>query len=393
MFKSFFWAGFECATGYNVHKEWIDQVAATQHDRFADEDYRRLREVGIRVAREAIRWPLVDRGGRYDFSTIDPFLRASRKHDVEIIHDIFHYGYPEDVDLFSEHFPARFAEYCYQAARYVAARTDGVCYFTPINEPSYFAWAGGEVGLFSPHAQGRGWELKVSLARAAIQGINAIRAACPYARIINVDPLCWVVAPAGREDLQEEADHFNSNVVFQSLDMLSGRTMPELGGSRDHLGTVGINYYWTNQWHVDRPGVPIHNDDPCRWPLRHLLRHVWERYEAEIVITETSHVGEMRRAWLSELTEEAEALLDEGLPLKGICLYPILGMPEWHAQHEWTQMGLWDLARRGDSLERVLYTPMFEALAEAQQRLEGSRASSRLRMAQPGSQTMRWGAR
>jgi beta-glucosidase/6-phospho-beta-glucosidase/beta-galactosidase len=393
LFKSFFWAGFECATGYNVHKEWVDQVAATQHDVFADEDYRRLREVGISVAREAIRWPLVDRLGRYDFATVEPFLRASRKHGVEIIHDLFHYGYPEDVDLFSEEFPARFADYCYAAARHVAARTDGICYFTPINEPSYFAWAAGEVGLFSPHAQGRGWELKVCLARAAIQGINAIRAACPGARIINVDPMCRVAVPDAREDLKQEVDHFNSNVVFQCFDMLSGRLMPELGGSPEHLDTVGINYYWTSQWHAERPGVPIHSDDPGRLPLRSLLRHVWERYGAGIVITETSHVGEMRADWVRELADEARALLDEGVPLGGICLYPILGMPEWHARHEWAQMGLWDLEMRGDRLDRVLYTPMLEALRQAQQRLEGSQSSSRLRMAQPKSQSMRWGAR
>lgn len=392
LFKSFFWAGFECATGYNLHREWIDQVAATQHDVFADEDYRRLREVGIRAAREAIRWPLVDQSGRYDFSSVDPFLSAGQRHGVEIVYDLFHYGYPKDVDLFSERFPARFADYCYAAAQYVAARTDGVCYFTPINEPSYLAWAGGEVGLFSPHEYGRGAELKLNLARAAIQGINAIRAACPGARILNVDPLCRIVVPDEREDLKREADYFNSNVVFECFDMLSGRLMPELGGSPEHLDMIGINYYWTNQWHAERPGVPIHSDDPCRLPLRRLLRFVWERYGAEIVISETSHVGEMRPAWLREMAEEAEALLDEGLPLSGICLYPILGMPEWHAQQEWTRMGLWDLAPRGNALHRVIYTPMLEALREAQQRLEGSRASSKLRMSCPDSQAARWSA-
>ncbi len=35
MFKSFFLAGFECATGYNLHREWIDQIEATQHERYA----------------------------------------------------------------------------------------------------------------------------------------------------------------------------------------------------------------------------------------------------------------------------------------------------------------------------------------------------------------------
>ena len=59
MFKSFFFAGFECATGYNALGEWIDQVAATHHDKNVDEDYQRLKDVGIYAAREAIRWPLV----------------------------------------------------------------------------------------------------------------------------------------------------------------------------------------------------------------------------------------------------------------------------------------------------------------------------------------------
>jgi len=47
MFRSFFFAGFECATGYNASGDWIDQISATHHDKHVDEDYRRLQEVGI----------------------------------------------------------------------------------------------------------------------------------------------------------------------------------------------------------------------------------------------------------------------------------------------------------------------------------------------------------
>jgi hypothetical protein len=64
----------------------------------------------------------------------------------------------------------------------------------------------------------------------------------------------------------------------------------------------------------------------------------------------------------------AEQLLDEGVPLGGICLYPILGMPEWHARDQWTRMGLWDLDRQQDVLHRKMCTPMFEALCAAQER-------------------------
>jgi beta-glucosidase/6-phospho-beta-glucosidase/beta-galactosidase len=367
MFASFFFAGFECATGYNAVGNWIDQVAATHHDAHADADYRRLREVGIYAAREAIRWPLVDQCGRYDFSSVEPFLNASQRHGIEVIWDLFHYGYPLGLDPLSEDFARRFSDYCYAAARHISANQEGVCYFTPVNEPSFFSWAGGSVGRFAPHLVGQGPELKRSLIRAAIKGIDAIRAAIPESRIVNVDPLCHVLPADDTREAQRDADHFNSQVVFESWDMLSGRLMPELGGSRDHLDIVGINYYWTNQWVLGQDEQPLPADHPRRVPLRDLVRRVHARYGGDLLITETSHVDDMRPKWLNYVEDEVEALLREGIPLRGVCLYPILGMPDWHDQARWTQMGLWELTECNSGLERRLCEPMYEALKKAQQ--------------------------
>jgi hypothetical protein len=269
------------------------------------------------------------------------------------------------VDPFSSAFPRRFADYCYAVGRYLAARTDGICYFTPVNEPSYYSWAAGHAGLFAPHAKERGFELKVQLARAAIVGAEALWAACPHARIVSVDPFCRVVPPRDRPDLQERADHFNEHAVFESWDMISGRKLPELGGSRKHLDIAGINFYWTNQWELDREGVPLEPGDERAWKLRQVVRYVWERYGGELIITETAHRDEMRPAWMRELATECEVVLQEGIPLRAACLYPILGMPEWHAQDEWTRMGLWDCHADGEHLHRRLCEPMMEALAEA----------------------------
>lgn len=366
MFKSFFFAGFECATGYNAKGNWIDQIAATHHDKNADEDYRRLREVGIFAAREAVRWPLVDKNGRYDFSSVDPFVRASRKHGIEVIWDLFHYGYPDDIDLFSEMFPRRFADYCYAAARHISAQQDGPSYFTPVNEPSFFAWAGGHVGRFAPHCLGKGVELKRALIRAAIHGINSIWVAVPSAKIVNVDPLCHVVPPAEKPEMQKDADWFNDKAVFEAWDMLAGRIMPELGGSPAHLGIVGINYYWTNQWELGRDEMPLGDHDLRRVELRDLVKQVWERYGRELLITETAHVDDMRPKWMRYVAEESEALLKQKVPLRGVCLYPILGMPEWHDPERWTQMGLWELSECDQGLERHLCTPMLRALRKAQ---------------------------
>lgn len=368
MFRSFYLAGFECATGFNMHGEWIDQIAATGHDLHVDADYERLAAAGIHAVREAIRWPLADRGGTLDFACARPFAEAAVRHGFDVIWDLFHYGYPQDLDPFDRAiFVPRFAAYCRAAARFAARHGEAPFYFTPVNEPSFFAWAGAEVGRFAPHARGRGFELKVALAHAAIEGINAIREELPDARIVNVDPICRV-ALARNADARaiEHARLFNEEWVFEFWDIVSGRKMPELGGSPGHLDIVGINYYWTNQWELGLEGVPLTPDDPRRVPLADLVRQAWQRYGTELVITETSALGDARAAWIGELSAMSSELLEEGVPLRGICLYPILGMPEWHARDQWTLMGLWDLEPEGDLLHRRPCSPGLLALEAAQ---------------------------
>ncbi len=370
MFRSFFLAGFEGSTGYNRHGEWFDQVVATGHETTVEQDYRDLAEVGIHAARETVRWPLVDLGhGRYDFASVEPFVEAARRAQVEVIWDLFHYGFPRDVDLWSEAFPARFADYCHAVGRYIGEHSDGTCWFTPVNEPSFMAYAGGEAGLFAPHVTGRGWDLKVALCRAALAGIDALRDAAPGCRIVNTDPLCRVAVAPDRPHEADEARDFNERLVFQTWDMLAGRLLPELGGSGAHLDIVGINYYWTNQWEwrvAPRPDgriPPLADDDPRRMPLSGLVRSVWERYGGEVIVSETAHVGDNRAPWLLEVAQETEALLRDGVPLRGVCLYPILGMPEWHEPEVWTAMGLWDPVCHRERLhERLVCEPMLEAL-------------------------------
>jgi hypothetical protein len=362
MFKSFFLGGFECATGYNRDGDWIDLVIDTAHHQHAHEDYRRLREVGLLTLRDAIRWPVVDLGhGRYDFSSVEPLAQAAQQHGMQVIWDLFHYGYPEGVDLMSEACCERFADYCGACARYLRGATDGRPWFTPVNEPSYFSWAAGEAGHFAPYLKHRADELKIALIRLAIRGIDAIRAEVPDARFLHADPVCRVVAPDSHPDTLEAVRHFNDSVVFGSWDMLSGRTMPELGGSRSHLDVIGINYYWNCQWVYGEQGTWLEPDDPRRWPLRDLVRKVWQRYGGEVVISETSHCGEHRADWVAHLADEIVSLLDGGVPLRGVCLYPIIGMLDWHEPRRWVPMGLWDIDEH-DGMQRILHQPMLEAL-------------------------------
>jgi hypothetical protein len=211
--------------------------------------------------------------------------------------------------------------------------------------------------------------LKVALVRAAIAGIDAIRRALPEARIVNVDPVCRVVPPIDHVDPHADAEDFNQRAVFEAWDMIAGVTRPELGGSRDHLDIIGVNYYWTNQWEIGREEEPLALHDPRHMHLADLLRGVWRRYGAEILITETAHIGEMRPFWMRAMAEECAKLLSAGVPLRGACLYPILGMPEWHEPGTWTRMGLWDLIPHHGTLRREPFAPMLAALRDAQQML------------------------
>ena len=218
-------------------------VRSTQHDRFLDQDYSRLQGLGILGVRESVPWYRIDRGGRFDFRPVEPFVAAGQRYGLTQIWDLFHYGFPPHLDPFEPDFTRHFADYCHAFARYLMRKTgrEGTRFYTPVNELSFYAWAGGEVGWFAPFQRGQGFELKLQLARAAIAGIDAIRAADPGARMVNVDPICNAVAPLDAPELAEDAVAFNQ-FQWQGWDMLEregvarpGREPPSPGRDRGQL--------------------------------------------------------------------------------------------------------------------------------------------------------------
>ena len=365
MFKSFYSAGFEATASYNQNRDYIHSIQATQHDRFLEEDYARLAEIGIFTIREALNWNEVYAGSRFNPEPLDRILSAARRYEIELILDLFHYDYPQDLDIMGEEFIDRFAEYCYKVAKHVAANLEGTPFFTPVNEPSFYSWAAGSASLFRPYLDDLGYELKVQLIRAAIAGIDGIRTVLPEARIVNADPLTKVAAPQDRPDLQEIVEEFNSVWRFESWDILAGLALPELGGSRAHLDIVGINYYAVNQWEFGFRDRALTPDDPRYVPLHQLVQEVYERYRGDLMISETSHVGDWRPGWLELIENEVDLLLEKGVPLAGVCLYPVLSMPKWQNPEEWQHMGLWDLVHEDGVLHRETNLPFMQAFEQA----------------------------
>jgi len=97
------------------------------------------------------------------------------------------------------------------------------------------------------------------------------------------------------------------------------------------------------------------------------LKEVYERYRRPIFIAETSHYGIGRAPWLDEVARECRAAIDMGVPLEGVCLYPILDRFDWEDCTHWHNSGLFDMLpdARGH-YRRVLNREYAEALRRAQ---------------------------
>jgi hypothetical protein len=362
MTKSFWIGGFECSCHHRRSGERLDLSAATGHDRFAAADYRRLRRVGIAAARDGVRWHLVERAaGRYDFSSLLPMVRAARDAGVEVIWDLCHYGWPDDLDIFRPRFVERFAAYARAVARLLREETDGPLCLCPINEISFWSWAGGDSSHLDPYRTGRGFELKTQLVRACLAAMDAVWSIAPQARILHADPVVRVVPDPDRPEQRGEALGYHE-AQFQAWDMIAGRLWPQLGGDGRYLTVLGVNYYPYNQWIYQ--GTSVQAGHPLHRPFREILIDLHARYGRPLLIAETGAQGDERASWLAGIGEEIRAALRAGVPIQGLCLYPILDYPGWVDDNRCC-CGLWGYPQADG--EREIHTPFARELARQQE--------------------------
>lgn len=376
IFPTFFLSGFECSTFLWKDAGRRDLSAELQHYVHADEDYAMLARLGIAVAREGIPWPLVDRGnGEYDFSCIEPFLQAQRRHNVLPIWDLCHYGYPDDLDPLSESFVTRFAAYARAAARYVADRAHhGPLFFTPMNEPTFWGYMGGEWAWSAPFGRDADYRRRFTcmLARADIAAVKAIRGDFPDARMVHIDPLIWVVPPRDRPDLTEAARRESCDDAYLAWDIIAGLRHPEYGGSLETIDILGFNNYSFGQmeYRPQGPHQPLEPGDDRIRSVCDLVEEAWRKYRRPCIIAETSGREGGRPHWLNDIASESMSAVERGVDLHGICLFPAVDMADWHTG-EWLRMGIADVERLpSGSLMRTPYVPYVDALHRWQQRLK-----------------------
>lgn len=380
--RAFWIGGFEGADHVNAHGVPLDLGRTTGHLDRLDADYARAAAHGIGAVRESLGWRVCEREpGRHDFARVRAIAAAAARHGLQVLWTLWHYGLPPDLDLHDDRLIDRFAAFAGAAAQAIvdaeaAAGLRGPRVVNPVNEIGFLAWCADQgEWMRRPSADGApppddtlasGYAVKRRLVRASLAGMDAIRRVDPGARFLHVEPLIHVVPPPGRDDLQPLADEV-AGYQWQAFDLLAGRREPELGGSPASLDLVGVNHYHSGQWEVlTEERLAWHTGDPRRRPFAELLADAWRRYERPLVVAETSHVGSGRADWLDDIAEQVAVARAQGMPVEGLCLYPLVDRHDWNDPSHWHRSGLWD---RADDGSLALCEPYAQALARWRARL------------------------
>jgi hypothetical protein len=369
LFRSFFLGGFECSTHRRADGRRLDVIAASWHDRLALHDYRQLREHGMDSVRDGVRWHLVEATpGRHDWSSLLPMLRAAGKADMQVVWDLKHFGWPDHLNVLSDDFVRAFERYAAAFARLHLEETGRPPMLCPINEISFLSHASGE-GWINPGLRGRGAELRRNLVRASIAAAYAVREAAPGATLMAIEPLVHIASKPGDDPALMVA---LNEAQLEAWDMLDGRIEPGLGGGPDCFDVVGVNYYYNHQWlhEAERIGA----DDLRYRPLHRLVGDIQARYERPIFMSETGIEGNGRAEWLRYIGRAMRDAVLAGVPLEGICLYPIMGHPGWD-DDRYCPNGLLEMAPH-DGQRRPVHLPLAEELVRQRQTFEALFAST-----------------
>ena len=343
-FRSFWHAGYECADHLNRYGDRVNIHKETGHDVLVNEDYLSLLPLNLLTVREGICWNVVEKSsGMYDWTEVIARIEAGKKHGIQQVWDICHFGYPDDLSPLQPHFVKRFTDICKAFAQLWRSMTNDVLIVTPINEISFISWLGGEINQSVPYTRNYGFQVKYELVKACIAGINAIHEVDPSARIMHTEPLVYILPKDDNPETIEEVNRVN-DVQFETLDMLCGKKCPELGGKIEYLDIVGLDFYYNNQWEHFGSRIQWETPQDPRWmPLSKLFAMVYKRYGRPLVLSETSHLGTGRGEWILEIAEECKKAIDSNIELWGACLYPIIDRPDWDNIKNYHNSGLWDV--------------------------------------------------
>ena len=137
------------------------------------------------------------------------------------------------------------------------------------------------------------------------------------------------------------------------------------------IDAIGVNYYIHNQFVWQ--GQMIVPSDPRYRHVSTMLEEVYARYRRPLFIAETGIEDETRPAWLRYICKEVFTAWAAGVPVEGICLYPILNHPGWDDERH-CYNGLFDYADENGN--RAVFEPFARELARQAENVRALQAGS-----------------
>ncbi len=360
------WAGVECSVN-RVGDQFFDQLERGGHARRAS-DLELFAGLGVSALRYPVLWERTAPDGLEgaDWSWADERLARLRELGVRAVVGLVHHGSgPRSTSLVDPAFPEKLAQY----AGAVARRFPWVTDYTPVNEPLTTARFSALYGHWYPHARDERSFARalVNQCRGVVLAMRAVRRVNPAARLVQTEDLGKTFSTRA---LGYQAE-FENERRWLTWDLLTGslwRGSPmwlyltrTAGVGEAELewfaenpcppDIVGVNHYLTSERFLDerlhRYPAHTHGGNGCHAYAdveavrvcaegtagpRALLKEVWERYRLPVAVTE-AHLGctrEEQLRWLKEVWDGAQGLRREGVDVRAVTAWSLLGAYDWH---------------------------------------------------------------
>lgn len=313
-----------------------DEVNLIRHDEFLEVDYQLLAGLGMVGVRDAARWYVTHPArGQFDWSWLDRVVAINQQHGFKFYVDLWHYGYPDWLDLMSAEAVEQFAEF----ARQIALRYPSIQYYCVCNEPSLLVHEGGTRGRWAPFLRRKDPTiLRQQICRMIIAASRAILEVRPDAELVLPDP--W-----------HAPDHFSEDAQAAVLDTVMGLRDPHLGGSDELVTVIGLNHYRDST-------IP---------PLHRLFLNARKRWQDKpIWFSETSGPpkGWQQNEWFWWMLAETRLANQQGADIPIFTWAPALSMYDWWDETLHLPNGIYRIEADG---KRVPNGKMLEAIALARE--------------------------
>lgn len=372
-------SGIECSAPRIAGGIRQDEVRKTGHWDRVEEDLALVASFGIRYLRYGIPFHVVAADpDRLDWGWTDRAMAALSANRIEPIVDLLHFGVPDDLEGFIDpRLPGRFTAF----AAAFAERYPWVRHYTPVNEPLISARFSAQLGWWNERrTDDRSFVAAIDgAATCAVEGMAVIRARRPDAIFLQSDTCEGYEAAV--PDASRQAQFLNE-LRFVGWDLTYGRRPGPLvtawlaangmaeerlawfaaNGSSDGC-IVGHDFYAGNEWLIDADGTARISEQPRGYAAQ--ARDYHTHFGLPFMLSETNMDGSAAEAWLAVVWNEAIALRDEGLPIRGVCWYGFIDHVDWdtalrEVNERPNPCGLVDLDRRPHPVGR-----RYRSLAEA----------------------------